>query len=107
MSAKQENRYRRMALSEGRIRDDRRQEIEATMPSSRDSQLLCEARSREERSVATRAEVRRWMREYADRYETAVGLAEAAGVAFRLPGSGLADDEHWVWVEALVAVHGE
>ncbi|MGK9453200.1 hypothetical protein ACSSZE_18410 [Acidithiobacillus caldus] len=102
MTAKQENRYRRSVIESGRLRDDRIREMEAMhwprggRPARRDVDA----------QTASRLEVRRWMRAVAEDYETATELAEAAGEQFRLPGQGLDDETHWVWDEALVAVHG-
>jgi len=102
MSVKQENRYRRSVIESGRLREDRIREMEALhwprgkRPARRDVEV----------QTASRLEVRRWMRAVAEDYDTATELAEAAGAAFRLPGRGLDDETHWVWDEALVAVHG-
>lgn len=38
-------------------------------------------------------------------YSNATELAEAANIAFDLPGEGLDDETHWVWDEAADAAH--
>ena len=99
MSVKQENRYRKLVISQGRVETDR--------------QLLAEAMFMERfpRPVfappqpnASRRQVRSWMRKNADGFETATELAEAANAALDLPQFAMDDECHWVWEEALSAI---
>lgn len=53
--------------------------------------------------VASRVQVRSWMRRHADAYENATELAEAANAALDLPRGAMDDETHWVWEEALSA----
>lgn len=50
-------------------------------------------------SIATRKQVRNWMRRNADDNESL--LAENAVAALNLPQSWLDDSTHWLWDEAL------
>lgn len=97
MSARQENRYRKLVISQGRAANDRQREIEANfMVRYPRKPVVPPLQS------ARRRDVRAWMRHNAGHYETATELAEAANAVFRLPGEGL-DETHWVWDEAAEA----
>jgi len=99
MSVKQENRYRKLVISQGRAATDRQREVEAA----------CMERGTRKPAIppppsARRRDVRAWMRHNAEHYETATELAEAANGIFRLPDGGLDDEIHWVWDEAAEAI---
>ena len=53
---------------------------------------------------ATRKQVRRWMRNNAEGFETATELAEAANAALDLPAGAMDNEGHFVWEEALSAL---
>ena len=99
-SVKQENRWRRTLHLENQRRDDIRREIEAATMERRPRPPVVKPVN----DGARRRDVRAWMRQNADEYETATALAEAAKTAFRLPGDGLDDETHWVWDEAAEAM---
>mgnify|MGYP000850353031 FL=1 len=99
MSVQQENRYRKLVISQGRMATDRQREVEAA----------CMVRGPRKPVIppppsARRRDVRLWMRHNAEHYETATELAEAANAVFRLPDGGLDDETHWVWDEACEAM---
>ncbi len=99
VSVKQENRYRKLVISQGRVATDRQREVEAA----------CMVRSHRPAVVPpppnhTRRQVRNWMRRNADGFDTATELAEAANAALRLPPEAMDDEGHWVWEEALSAL---
>ena len=98
MSVRQENRYRKLVISQGQAATDRQRELEA-------ARMVREPRKPAipPPPSARRRDVRAWMRLNADDYETATHLAEAANVAFTLPDGGLDDETHWVWDEAFHA----
>ena len=99
MSVKQENRYRKLVISQNQAANDRKREIEAAfMVRGPRKPVTPPPQS------ARRRDVRAWMRHNADHYETATELAEAANAIFRLPGDGLDDETHWVWDEAVEAI---
>ena len=54
--------------------------------------------------LATRQQVRRWMRGSVGYYEDATLLAEAADKVFHLPDGGLGNGTHWIWDEAVDAI---
>ena len=95
MSVKQENRYKKLVISQGRETSDRQREIEAA----------CMERSPARPKIspppsARRRDVRAWMRQNAEHYDTATELVEAANTIFRLPDGGLDNETHWAWDEA-------
>ena len=47
--------------------------------------------------LPTKQQVKKWMIQNADEYETATGLAEAANIEFDMPESWLDDELHWIW----------
>lgn len=99
MSVRQENRYRNLVISQGRLATDRQREIEAaTMARGPKKPAIPPPPS------ARRRDVRAWMRSNAEHYETATQLAEAANAIFRLPDGGLDDETHWAWDEAAEAI---
>ena len=99
MTVKQENRYRKLVISHGRVATDRQREIEAaTMERGPRKPAIHPPPS------ARRRDVRAWMRRNAEHYETATELAEAANTVFLLPDGGLDDATHWVWDEAAEAI---
>ena len=51
-----------------------------------------------------RRDVRTWMQNNAEHYETATELAETANAVFRLPDCVLDDETHWIWDEAAEAI---
>ncbi|MGK9451961.1 hypothetical protein [Acidithiobacillus caldus] len=55
-------------------------------------------------NLATRQQVRRWMRSAVGYYENATLLVEAADEEFDLPDGGLDNETHWVWDEAVDAI---
>lgn len=98
MSVKQENRYRKLVIETNRAVTDRQREIEAaTMERKPRKPVIPPPAS------ARRRDVRAWMRNNAEHYETMTELAETANAIFRLPGDGLDDETHWVWDEAAEA----
>lgn len=100
MSVKQENRYRKLVINQGRASADRQREIEAAfMP--RQPRIPAPPATA---TVASRAQVRAWMRREASAYDTATALAEAANIALDLPPGAMDDETHWVWEEAMQAV---
>lgn len=101
MSVRQENRYRKLVIERGREALDRQREAEA-MHMTRGPRMPAIPPA----PVATRSQVRAWMRCNADEYDGATQLAEAANVEFDLPGEGLDDETHWVWDEAALATGG-
>ena len=99
-SVKQENRWRRNLHLENQRRNDILREVEAaTMERSPRPPVV-----KPVNDAARRRDVRAWMHKNAGEYETATALAEAANAVFRLPGSGLDDETHWVWDEAAEAM---
>ena len=96
MSVRQENRYRKLVISQGRMATDRQREVEAA----------CMVRGQRKPVIppppsARRRDVRLWMRHNAEHYETATELTEAANAVFRLPDGGLDDETHWVWTKPV------
>ena len=99
MSVKQENRYIKLVISQGRVATDRQREVEATFMVRAPRKPVIPPPPN-----ARRRDVRAWMRHNAEHYETATELAEAANAVFRLPDGGLDDETHWVWDESLEAI---
>ena len=54
----------------------------------------------------SRRQVRSWMRNNADGFDSATQFAEAANAAIDLPPDAMNDDTHWVWEEAVSARMG-
>lgn len=98
MSVKQENRYRKLVISQGREATDRQREVEAAcMVRGTKNHVISPP------PIARRRDVRAWMRHNSEHYETATELAEAANAVFRLPDYVLNDETHWIWDEAYEA----
>jgi len=98
MSVKQEHRYQKLVIAQGRDTTDRQREIEAAFM-VRGSRPAAKPPS----SSHTRRQARSWMRRNVEEFETATELAEAANVALRLPPGAMDDETHWVWEEAFAA----
>ena len=99
MSVRQEHRYKKLVISQGRVATDRQREVEAA----------CMVRGPRPAAVPpppnhARRQVRSWMRRNAEGFDTATELAEAANAALRLPPEAMDDEGHWVWEEALSAL---
>lgn len=99
MSVRQEHRYRKLVISQGRVATDRQREAEAA----------CMVRGPRPAVVPpppnhARRQVRSWMRRNAEGFETATELAEAANAALLMPPEAMDDEGHWVWEEALSAL---
>lgn len=101
-SVKQENRWRK--LLHGRASEAEARNIQAEAATMQRKPRLAPVAPAPEPS---RKQVRSWMRENADEYETATELAEGANAALRLPQNYLDDSEHWVWDEAAAATKKE
>ena len=100
MSVRQETRYKKLVISQGRIESDRQRLLEAAFMERKQRPLVVPPKP-----TPTRREIRKWMRINAEDYETATRLAEAANVVFNLPCEWLDDECHWIWDEASDA-HG-
>lgn len=98
MSVRQEHRYYRWVLETGRAVTDRRREIEAATMERKPRPAVSPPKQN-----ATRRQVRVWMRQNVEGFESATQLAEAANAALDLPPGAMEDDTHWVWEEALSA----
>ena len=99
MSVRQENRYRKLVIEQGRAITDIKRELEAA----------CMVRGPRPSAMpptpsATRKQVKSWMRLNAADYDDATHLAEAANIALDLPDGAMDDETHWVWDEALAAL---
>lgn len=99
MSVKQENRYLRLVIEQGRVATDRQREAEA-MHMRRGPRPVAVKPA----PSATRRDVRSWMRRNAEGFDSATELAEAANAALDLPEGAMDDGTHWVWDEALSAI---
>lgn len=96
MGVAHEDRIKHMTQGANDEADKLRREIEAAfMPRPARLQVVPV-----QNVVASRRQVRSWMRRNVHDYENATFLAEAANVEFELPGNGLDDETHWVWDEA-------
>lgn len=99
MSVKQENRYRKWVIETGRAATDRQREIEAATMERKPRHAAIQPKPN-----ASRRQVRSWMRNNADGFDSATQLAEAANAAIDLPPDAMNDDTHWVWEEAVSAL---
>lgn len=99
MSVKQENRYRKWVIETGRALTDRQREIEAATMERKPRPAAIPPKPN-----ASRRQVRSWMRNNADEFDTATQLAEAANAALDLPPGAMDDETHWVWEEAILAL---
>lgn len=99
MSVKQENRYRKWVIETGRAITDRQREIEAATMERKPRHVAIPPKP-----SASRGQVKSWMRQNAQDFDTATQLAEAANVALDLPYDAMDDETHWVWEEALDAL---
>lgn len=99
VSVKQEHRYLRLVIMQGRAISDRQRELEAaTMV--RGPRHPCIPPE----PTATRRQVRSWMRRNAHDFECATSIAEAANAALNLPAGAMDEDGHWLWDEAADAL---
>jgi hypothetical protein len=99
MSVRQENRYKKLIISQGREITDRQREIEAAFMVRTPRKSIMPPTP-----YACRRDVRAWMRNNAEHYETATEIVEAANIIFRLPDDCLDDETHWIWDDAVDAV---
>ena len=99
MSVRQENRWKKRVIEEGRKESDRQREIEAMFMERKPRPLAAAPQPN-----PSRRQVRSWMRANAHDYEDATHLAEAANAEFKLPADWLDSETHWIWEEALDAV---
>lgn len=99
MSVRQENRYRKLVIAQGRALPDIKRELEAAF-----MERLPRPAVAPPKPSATRGQVRSWMRRNAADYDDATHLAEAANIALYLPTGAMDDETHWVWDEALSAL---
>jgi len=99
MSVRQENRYRKLVIAQGRALTDLKRELEAACLVRGPRPSVAPPKPN-----ATRGQVRSWMRRNAAEYDDATHLAEAANIALDLPPGAMDDETHWVWDEALSAL---
>jgi uncharacterized protein (DUF2342 family) len=98
MSIKQEHRYQKMVISNGRIETDLQREIEAAFMERGQRPAPVPPQPK-----ASRRQVRSWMRLNVVHYEGETQLAEGANIVFDIPNGGLDNETHWVWDEAFDA----
>lgn len=99
MSVRQEHRYRKLVIAQGRVATDRQRLAEAMFMERGPRQAITPPPPN-----ASRRQACSWMRRNAEGFETATELAEAANAALRLPHEAMDDEGHWVWEEALSAL---
>ena len=99
MSAKQESRYRKLIISQGLVATDRQMMMEAIFMDRGTRKPAIKPKN-----DASRRQVRAWMRNNANDFETATELTEAANAALDFPHGAMDDDGHWVWEEAISAL---
>ena len=99
MSVKQENRYRKWVIETGHAATDRQREIEAATMERKPRPVAIPPKP-----SASRRQVKSWMRQNAQDFDTATQLAEAANAALDLTSDAMDDETHWVWEEALSAL---
>jgi hypothetical protein len=99
MSVRQENRYRKLVITQGQALTDVKRELEAAFMVRVPRPVVTPPTP-----CATRRQVRRWMRLNACDYADATHLAEAANIVLDLPAGAMDDETHWVWDEALSAL---
>ena len=99
MSVRQENRYRKLVISQGREATDRQREIEAAFMVRTPRKPIIPPTP-----GVRRRDVRAWMHNNAEHYETATEIVEAANIIFCLPEGCLNNETHWIWDEAVNAI---
>lgn len=99
MSVRQEHRYQKLVISQGRVATDRQRLTEAMFMERGPRPALVPPPPN-----SSRRQVRSWMRRNAEGFESATELAEAANAALDLPPGAMDDEGHWVWEEALSAL---
>lgn len=98
MSVRQEHRYQKLVIEEGRVKTDLQRLFEAAYMERKPMKP-----SIPPAPYSTRREVRRWMRMNIEDYENETELAEGANAALNLPDNALDDETHWIWDEAFLA----
>lgn len=99
MSVKQEHRYQKLVIAQGRVATDSQRLAEAMFMERGPRPALMPPPPN-----ASRRQVRSWMRRNAEGFENATQLTEAANAALDLPAGAMDDEGHWVWEEALSAL---
>ena len=99
MSVKQEHRYQKLVITQGRVATDRQRLAEAMFMERGPRPALVQPPPN-----ASRRQTRSWMRRNAEGFESATELAEAANAALDLPPGAMDDEGNWVWEEAISAI---
>lgn len=98
-SARKENRWKKTIQAENDMASKRQREAEA---------MFMERGPRPAPvpppPSAARRQVKSWMRNNAEGFDSATELAEAANAALDLPLGAMDDETHWVWEEAISAL---
>jgi hypothetical protein len=102
MSIKSENRYKANSMAKARAIGQRNGEMEAMDRLPREQQ-------QQSMRYSTRAQVKAWMVNHADHYDSMTQLACGVELALWMPFGCIDDETHWIWdcaYEAWSAIHG-
>ena len=99
MSVASENRWKAKLHREA-AEDERRRHDTLMAGESREARAELPPQPR---TIATRAEIRRWLRANAIDYDGPTELAEGVNAALELPPGALDEGTHWIWDDALTA----
>lgn len=99
ISVRAENRWKKKLYSENDATSRKQLELESMGIERGPRQVVVPPKS-----AATRAQVRRWMRQNASDYQCFTTLAEGANIVLDLPEGAMDDETHWLWDESYEAM---